>query len=227
MEKEIKKACEILWRWYKKDELKKILVDYKCSVHWFFGAKKKMENPVHYRTGKPLKESTLYSLKCDYNRGRISCAAEKLLIRLFVLDGVFGRPGPVLKQKLESYFNELDEKTKYNRWNLSWLKKAFNELRAQNPGPSYETREERLKKWEEEIIRHYKIICSRLEEEREELKQRVALLQSTVPEKKQIRNKRKNDLGLHIVDGGKKLKPDNGPFTPVNPSWAADKDFSG
>jgi hypothetical protein len=219
--KEIDRACKILNRWFKKHELKEILVYYRRSVRRFLRAKKKMENPVHYRTGKPLKESTLYQLKCDYNRERVRCGAEKLLIQLFVIDGVFGSPGSTLRQRLESYFDEL--LSRYG-WEFEYLQKKYSELKENNPGSSYKTREERLDEREKKIIKHYKFLTAcaekqaeKLEKEHQDLLQQVAFLESTTS-KKQIRNKRKNDLGLNVIDGGREFESKPPPFTPVNPS---------
>lgn len=46
----------------------------------------------------------------------------------------------------------------------------------------------------------------RLEKENEKLKHRIAFLVSTKNEYKSKKRKRKNDIGLRVIDGGRKIE---------------------
>ena len=55
-------------------------------------------------------------------------------------------------------------------------------------------------------------------EQLEWLQQKVAVLESQLTGNVTKKPKRKNTIGLNIIDGGRKLEPGHGPFAPQNPS---------
>ena len=161
----LEEANRELRHWIKHNKLEDIMENYHWLVRLYFKSKKTLKSPYHSRTGKPLKEVTIYAREKAFERNEREYKARRLLIRLFLLEGIIGNPSDRLKNKLNEYFEKLQEEEDVN-----CLKELLEKLKRELPGYSKKERNAFLSlntfdvKIIEEINKDFKRLLNRIED---------------------------------------------------------------
>lgn len=158
MEKEIENACRHLTYWPKHQKLEEILEAYKRNVRYYIKYKRKVQNPYHYRTGKPLKDSTFHGYQKRFEELERECRTYRFLIKLFILEEIIKTTNDRLKSKMRKYFDELNKKTNRKYYNVRQIQDELRALRQKGLGYSENEIEEKrlLKNLDPKLINEIK-----------------------------------------------------------------------
>lgn len=171
MKKIMEHAYWELFRWNEHEKLEDILKDHRWSVRLYIKSKKRLKRPYHSRTGKPLKEVTLYGRKKEFERNEREYKATRLLIRLFLLEGIIGNPSDRFKNRLNEYFEKLQEETKESGYSVNDLKERLGTLKRAFPGYSEEDKNAflSLNNFDEKIVKELNKDFKKLQDRVEKL----------------------------------------------------------